>query len=83
MIRVPWLSICCVHGENNTPLWQRVYWAVGVGVVSSVLLYAGGLGALQTMTIAAALPFAIVLLIAIAGLLKALRIEAYKRGYKY
>ena len=31
------------------------------------------------MTIAAALPFAIVLLIAISGLLKALRIESYKR----
>ena len=72
------VDMLCSHGENNTPLWQRVYWAVGVGVVSSVLLYAGGLGALQTMTIAAALPFAIVLLIAIAGLLKALRIEAYK-----
>jgi len=73
------VDMLCSHGENDTPLWQRVYWALGVGIVSSILLYAGGLGALQTMTIAAALPFAIVLLIAISGLLKALRIEAYKR----
>lgn len=73
------VDMLCSHGKNDTPLWQRIYWAVGVGVVSAVLLYAGGLGALQTMTIAAALPFAIVLLIAISGLLKALRIEAYKR----
>jgi len=73
------VDMLCSHGRNDTPLWQRIYWAVGVGVVSAVLLYAGGLGALQTMTIASALPFAIVLLIAIAGLLKALRIEAYKR----
>ncbi|WP_334014373.1 BCCT family transporter [Alteromonas sp. S167] len=73
------VDMLCSHGKNDTPLWQRVYWAVGVGVVSSVLLYAGGLGALQTMTIAAALPFAIVLLIAISGLLKALRVEAFKR----
>jgi len=73
------VDMLCSHGKNDTPLWQRVYWAVGVGVVSAVLLYAGGLGALQTMTIAAALPFAIVLLIAISGLLKALRVEAYKR----
>ncbi|MED5426065.1 MAG: BCCT family transporter, partial [Pseudomonadota bacterium] len=36
------VDMLCSHGENNTPLWQRVYWAVGVGVVSSVLLYAGG-----------------------------------------
>lgn len=73
------VDMLCSHGENNTPLWQRVYWAVGVGVVSAVLLYAGGLNALQTMTIASALPFAIVLLIALYGLLKALRVEAYKR----
>jgi choline/glycine/proline betaine transport protein len=73
------VDMLCSHGRNDTPLWQRIYWAVGVGVVSAVLLYAGGLGALQTMTIASALPFAIVLLIAIAGLLKALRVEAYKR----
>ena len=32
------VDMLCSHGENNTPLWQRVYWAVGVGVVSSVLL---------------------------------------------
>ena len=73
------VDMLCSYGKNDTPLWQRVYWAVGVGVVSSVLLYAGGLGALQTMTIAAALPFAIVLLVAISGLLKALRVEGYKR----
>jgi len=73
------VDMLCSHGKNDTPLWQRVYWAIGVGVVSAVLLYAGGLGALQTMTIAAALPFAVVLLIAIVGLLKALRVEDYKR----
>ncbi|GGW89195.1 BCCT family transporter [Alteromonas halophila] len=73
------VDMLCSHGENNTPLWQRVYWAVGVGVVSAVLLYAGGLNALQTMTIASALPFAVVLMIALFGLLKALRVEAYKR----
>lgn len=73
------VDMLCSHGRNDTPLWQRIYWAIGVGVVSAVLLYAGGLGALQTMTIAAALPFALVLLIAIMGLLKALRIEAVKR----
>lgn len=73
------VDMLCSHGRNDTPIWQRVYWAVGVGVVSAVLLYAGGLGALQTMTIAAALPFAIVLLIAMSGLLKALRVEAVKR----
>jgi choline/glycine/proline betaine transport protein len=73
------VDMLCSHGSNNTPVWQRIYWAVGVGVVAAILLASGGLGALQTMTIAAALPFAIILLLAIVGLIKALRVEDYKR----
>lgn len=73
------VDMLCSHGSNNTPVWQRIYWAVGVGVVAAILLYAGGLGALQTMTIVSALPFAIIILIAMMGLIKALRIEGLKR----
>ncbi len=73
------VDILCSNGRNDTPVWQRIYWAVAVGVVAAILLYAGGLNALQTMTIASALPFAIVLLIAVYGLLKALRVEAFKQ----
>lgn len=73
------VDMLCSYGNNNTPVWQRIYWAVGVGVVAATLLAAGGLNALQTMTIAAALPFAIILLLALVGLIKALRIETYKR----
>ncbi|AXR06874.1 BCCT family transporter [Salinimonas sediminis] len=73
------VDMLCSHGSNNTPLWQRIYWAVAVGVVASILLYAGGLDALQTMTIISALPFSIILLIAMYGLLKALRLDGYKR----
>ncbi len=73
------VDMLCSHGSNNTPLWQRVYWAVGIGVVAAILLLAGGLNALQTMTIASALPFAMVLLLAIVGLIKALKVEAFKQ----
>jgi len=73
------VDMLCSHGRNDTPLWQRVYWAVGIGVVAAILLLVGGLNALQTMTIASALPFAIVLLLAIIGLIKALRVEAFKQ----
>ncbi|MBU2977079.1 choline BCCT transporter BetT [Alteromonas sp. C1M14] len=73
------VDMLCSNGRNDTPLWQRIYWAVAVGVVAAVLLFAGGLDALQTMTIVAALPFSIILLVAIYGLLKALRVEDYKR----
>ncbi|WP_083273100.1 BCCT family transporter [Alteromonas confluentis] len=73
------VDMLCSNGRNDTPLWQRIYWAVTVGVVAATLLYAGGLGALQTMTIVAALPFSIILLVALFGLMKALRVESYKR----
>jgi len=74
------VDMLCSHGRNDTPVWQRIYWAVGVGVVSGILLTAGGLNALQTMTIATALPFAIILLISLVGLIKALRIETHKKA---
>ncbi|NVK57839.1 MAG: choline BCCT transporter BetT [Alteromonadaceae bacterium] len=73
------VDMLCSHGRNDTPMWQRVYWAVAVGLVAAILLYAGGLSALQTMTIVSALPFSIILLIAMYGLLKSLRIEKHKR----
>ena len=73
------VDMLCSYGRNDTPLWQRAYWAVGIGVVAAILLLVGGLKALQTMTIASALPFAVVLLLAIAGLIKALRVEAFKQ----
>ena len=73
------VDMLCSHGSNDTPLWQRVYWAVGIGVVAAILLLAGGLNALQTMTIASALPFTIVLLLAIVGFIKSLRVEGFKQ----
>lgn len=66
-------------GKTETPLWQRVFWASSTGIVAVALLLTGGLAALQTLTIASALPFSIILLIAIWGLLKALHIDSTKR----
>jgi choline/glycine/proline betaine transport protein len=73
------IDMLCSHGNNNTPLWQRIYWTAGVGIIAAVLLLSDGISALQTMTIASALPFAVVLLIAMFGLIKALRVEAFKQ----
>ena len=67
-------------GNSKTPIWQRVFWSVLIGVVAMVLLLAGGLQALQTVTIASALPFSIVLLMSAYGLLKALAIDAAKKA---
>lgn len=66
-------------GDSNTPIWQRIFWAALMGIVAITMLLAGGLQALQTLTIASALPFSMVLLASIYGLFKALRVDAYKR----
>ena len=67
-------------GVINTPVWQRVFWAVLEGVVASVLLIAGGLSALQTASVVSALPFAVIMLIAAFGMWRALIIEGHQHG---
>ena len=66
-------------GADASPTWQRIFWALVEGVVAAALLLAGGLKALQTATIASALPFAVVMILMCWGLLRALRIDAVKR----
>jgi choline/glycine/proline betaine transport protein len=66
-------------GAEDSPVWQRIFWAIIEGVVAAALLLAGGLGALQTATIASALPFTVVMLVMCWGMVRALRIEGAKR----
>ncbi len=66
-------------GNDNTPAWQRIYWTCTMGVVAIILLLAGGLSALQSAAIATALPFSLILIFAIYGLSRALRVENIKR----
>lgn len=54
-------------GAESTPVWQRIFWSTLMGVVAIALLLADGLQALQTATIASALPFSIILLLALWG----------------
>ncbi|WP_045213577.1 BCCT family transporter [Desulfonatronovibrio magnus] len=66
-------------GDDDAPVWQRIFWACSEGAVAAVLLLAGGLGALQTATIASALPFTVIMLLMCWGLIRALRIEVVKK----
>lgn len=66
-------------GEEESPVWQRVFWAVVEGVIAAALLLAGGLQALQTATLASALPFTVIIILMCWGLVRALRIESVKR----
>lgn len=67
------------NGHPKPPVWQRVFWALTEGCVAAALLLAGGLKALQTASIAGALPFVIIMLLMCFGLMKGLKMEGIKR----
>ncbi|WP_322078030.1 BCCT family transporter [Burkholderia cepacia] len=60
------------RGHAHSPVWQRLFWAALLGVTAAVLLVAGGLGALQAMTLIAALPVAIIMIALCYGLWRGL-----------
>ena len=62
-------------GEEETPVWQRIFWTAIIGIIAAALLSLGGLRALQTLTIASAFPFMFVLLIFCYSLFKALKAD--------
>ena len=57
-------------GSEETPRWQRMYWCVLLGATATLLLVAGGLGALQSATLLAALPFCFIMLLLAVGLVR-------------
>lgn len=77
------LVICTIlsMGDRNPPQRFRIFWGLGLGAVAAVLLMAGGLKALQNASIAAALPFSVVLLAMCVALVKGFLDE--ERGVVY
>src|SRR5690554_2876857 len=65
-------------GKLNTPRFQRVIWAVATGAIAAVLMYGGGLNALQTAVTISGLPFAILLVMMCFSLLSGLK-EDYQK----
>lgn len=55
-----------------SPKWQTVMWGVLMVFLALALMSAGGLGALQTMTLVVALPFAMLMLLMCVSLWKGL-----------
>lgn len=69
------VSMITSKGDEEPPLWLRVFWALACGGVAAGLLLAGGLEALQAAAVIAAFPFCILMLIMCYGILKGLRDE--------
>ncbi|QUS58307.1 BCCT family transporter [Pseudovibrio brasiliensis] len=59
-------------GNAHPPKQHRVIWGVAQGVVAAALLVAGGLSALQTAAIAAALPISALVVLMAWGIVKSL-----------
>ncbi|MBM0127717.1 BCCT family transporter [Pimelobacter simplex] len=66
------------HGEEEPMRWLVVFWGVAQGAVASILLWSGGLGALQTLVIIVAGPFMLVIVAMCVSLVKSLRAEPYE-----
>jgi len=62
-------------GKLDSPVPQRVFWAIMEGVIAATLLVGGGLVALQTASIITGLPFALILLLIVYSLYAGLKEE--------
>ncbi|MCC5895833.1 MAG: BCCT family transporter [Alkalibacterium sp.] len=62
-------------GKLDSPVPQRIFWAVMEGIVAATLLVGGGLSALQTASVLTGLPFTLILMVMIYSLYLGLRQE--------
>lgn len=66
-------------GKLKTPGFQRVIWAVATGTIAAVLMYGGGLNALQTAVTVTGIPFAVLLVMMCFSLFSGLK-EDYQKA---
>lgn len=62
-------------GHENPPTAHRVFWGLSEGALAAILLMVGGLKALQMASITAALPFSVIMIFMMWGLVRSLRQE--------
>ncbi|HEX6150470.1 BCCT family transporter [Nocardioides sp.] len=66
------------NGEEEPQRTLTIFWGVATGAVAAVLLWAGGLSALQTLVILVAGPFMLILIGMCVSLVKSLREEQFE-----
>lgn len=70
------LGMLTTNGSNNPPNRLKIIWGVLLSATALVLLYSGGLQALQNTLIVAALPFSVIMLLMMIGLVMVMTKEA-------
>ena len=63
-------------GKIETPVVQRLFWCVFLGLIGIALLLGGGLASLQALSLATGFPFCLILLLMCISLYKGLSKEA-------
>jgi choline/glycine/proline betaine transport protein len=63
------------NNAPKSPKWQLVFWGVLLAILALVLLNAGGLQSLQTMTLITALPFSLIMIMFCYSLVQGLIID--------
>ncbi|MBV6685124.1 BCCT family transporter [Rossellomorea sp. RS05] len=74
------LGMQTTHGSLNPPSYVKLTWGVAQSIVALILIYSGGLDALQNALIISALPFSIVIGLMMFSLYKALSKEKKELG---
>jgi choline/glycine/proline betaine transport protein len=71
------------NNAEKSPKWQLTFWGALLALVALVLLNAGGLQSLQTMTLITALPFSIIMLLFCYSLVRGLIVDNnyYTKGF--
>jgi choline/glycine/proline betaine transport protein len=69
------VSTLAARGNINPPIWSRAAWGIMIGVIAASLLWSGGLKSVQTASICAALPIAVILVLMAMALHRALLTE--------
>ena len=67
------LSVMTSGGNINPPIYKKVIWGIVVAAIAYILLSAGSLKPLQTISIAATLPFLVVMIAMMPALVKDLK----------
>ena len=75
------LSMMTSRGRLSPPAAKKITWGLIISGTSVILLYAGGLEALQKMAITAALPFTVLMLFMCRSLNKGLGYEFRQRSH--
>ncbi|MGM0554582.1 MAG: BCCT family transporter [Pseudomonadota bacterium] len=71
------INTLLAHGSTEHRRVHLVIWGALIGLITAVLLWAGGLEVLQSAVILAALPFSMVMFLMIVGLVRGLETERW------